>query len=499
MQHLTPFLSQSTHLGQRLAPNMRQSLKMLQMTLPELRTEIRQQLTTNPVIEEVQYNDETPFSSALPDEHTSGAVTERELDFTPGGEAAETILSTDDGYRDYFLGNLENASSDEAASSRRQQLFDSLVKTETLQQYLLSQIPLSNIPPEHQALAATLIGNIDDDGYFRGSIPDIQMVTRATKQDIEQTLAHIQALDPPGCGARTLQECLLAQLDKLNGSPRKESVRRLIQDHLDHLADRRTSIIRDALHVSPEDYTGIVAALHTLDPRPGRSLKRPSLGRARDIHEKENIITPEAFAVKNQTGNWRILVPTRDIPKIRLSAVYQQMAADPSCPAETRTYLREHIRAALALNEALENRQETIRKISQAILNAQSDVFNSGDLSALKPLTMQEIADKTGVHATTVSRTVRDKYLATPFGTFELRRFFTAGLATETGETVSNTSVQEKLRTLIEQEDRAHPLSDDRLTALLNRQGISIKRRTVAKYRTALTIPAAQQRRITSL
>ena len=146
MQHLTPFLSQSTHLGQRLAPNMRQSLKMLQMTLPELRTEIRQQLTTNPVIEEVQYNDETPFSSALPDEHTSGAVTERELDFTPGGEAAETILSTDDGYRDYFLGTLENASSDEAASSRRQQLFDSLVKTETLQQYLLSQIPLKHSP-----------------------------------------------------------------------------------------------------------------------------------------------------------------------------------------------------------------------------------------------------------------------------------------------------------------------------------------------------------------
>ena len=174
------------------------------------------------------------------------------------------------------------------------------------------------------------------------------------------------------------------------------------------------------------------------------------------------------------------------------------MLADPQCSAETKAYIRERIRAAEALREAVANRQDTIRGIAQAIIDAQPDVFAQRTMNALKPLTMQQVADVVGVHGTTVSRTVRNKYMRTPFGTVELRRFFTGGLATESGEAVSNTSVQLQIRDLIAAEDTTSPLSDDRIAAILKAKGITIARRTVAKYRIELGIPGAIERRLKS-
>jgi RNA polymerase sigma-54 factor len=174
------------------------------------------------------------------------------------------------------------------------------------------------------------------------------------------------------------------------------------------------------------------------------------------------------------------------------------MLADPNCDEETKSYIRERIRAAKALQEAVANRQNTIRNIAQAIIDAQPDVFEKRTMEALRPLTMQQVADVVGVHGTTVSRTVRDKYMSTPFGTVEMRRFFAGGLATESGETVTNTSVQHMVRDLIAAEDPRNPLSDDRIAAILTEKGIKIARRTVAKYRIAQNIPGAIERRAAS-
>ena len=186
----------------------------------------------------------------------------------------------------------------------------------------------------------------------------------------------------------------------------------------------------------------------------------------------------------------------RDIPEIRISKKYLALLNDPNCPADTKSYIRERIRAAEALIISIDDRQDTIQKIAQAIVDAQPDVFEKKSLTFLKPLTMEQIAQKTGVHNATVSRTVRDKYMSTPLGVVDMRRFFTAGLTTASGETVSNVAVKNRIRLLIEAEDKKNPLSDESLAKALTADGIKCARRTVAKYRESLNIPGAANRRI---
>ena len=276
-------LTQSMKLGQTMAPQMRQSLKMLQMTSLELRAELQHQMEQNPVIEDVRSPLERQMSSALPEEHAGAAVTERELDFTPGGEAAQTTLANDDGYRDYFLGNMESASGDEEAQSRRQHLFDSLTRAESLQEHLKAQVPLSDIPPEDRELAVMLISHVDDDGYFRGSIPDIQMVTGKSEQHILGVLSAIQEFDPLGCGARDLRECLLAQMERLDDSPWEDEVRALIDRHLPDVAARREGFLCQALGITPEEYRKVLAELRTLNPKPGFAIRPPNVALSRRL------------------------------------------------------------------------------------------------------------------------------------------------------------------------------------------------------------------------
>ena len=482
-------------LGQTMAPQMRQSLKMLQMTSLELRTELQHAMELNPVIEEVRSPLEKQMSAELPQEHSGAAVTERELDFTPGGEAAQATLSTDDGYRDYFLGNMQSASGDEEAQSKRQHLFDSLVRAESLQEHLKAQVPLSDIDRADHALAETLIGNIDDDGYFRGSLPDIVMVTGKSETHVLGVLAAIRAFDPLGCGARDLRECLLAQMEKLDDSPWEDEVRALIERHLPDIAARREGLVCQALKLTPDEYKKALAELRTLDPKPGLSLRPANIEKSVDVDRARDYVRPEVFVVPRGKTGWQAKVSSRDLPEIRISQRYLSMLADPDCDEETKSYIRERIRAAKALQEAVANRQNTIRNIAQAIIDAQPDVFEKRTMDALRPLTMQQVADVVGVHGTTVSRTVRDKYIRTPFGTVEMRRFFAGGLATESGETVTNTSVQHMVRDMIAAEDPRNPLSDDRIAAILTDKGIKIARRTVAKYRIAQNIPGAIERR----
>ncbi len=491
-------LSQSMRMSQTLAPQMRQSLKMLQMTSMELRAELQHQMELNPVIEEVRDPVERLMSAELPQEHAGGAITERELDFAPDGEAAQATLGTDDGYRDYFLGNMESASGDEAAKSKRQHMFDSLVRTGSLQEHLMRQVPLSDIPAEDRELAGMLIGSIDDDGYFRGSIPDIQMVTGASEQRILRVLAAVRTFDPLGCGARDLRECLLAQMEKLDDSPWEEEVRALVARHLPDVERNRVGVVCQALDITPDEYRKVLAEVRrSLDPKPGRSIRPPNIAKAVDVDGLRDYVWPEVFAVPTKDG-WRARVPNRNLPEIRVSKRYMDMLASPGVSAEDKAYIRERLRAAEALRDAVENRTDTIRSIAQAIIDAQPEVFKRQTMDALRPLTMQQVADVVGVHDTTVSRTVRNKYMSTPFGAVELRKFFTGGIATESGEAVANTSVKNMIRDMISVEDASNPLSDDRIAEMLNARGVKIKRRTVAKYRGSLGIPGAIERRTRS-
>ena len=488
-------LTQNMRLTQKLAPQMRQSLHMLQMTSLELRAELQHQMETNPLIEEVVGKMERVMSAELPEEHVSGTVSERELDFSPDGRSARDTLSCNDSDRDCYLQNMENfhASSengavDPDAQSRRQAMFDRQVKSETLQEHLLSQIPCSDIPDDEKALAEILVADINDRGMFDGSIPDIVMVTNTSESQVRAVLRKIQKLDPLGCGGWNAKEILLGQMELLEDSPWEDEVRQLIDRHLEDFAAHREAAICRSLKITPAEYKKVVAELCKLDPFPGRGFS-PSV-------DPSIYIRPEVFVGRTRSGKWVARVLNRDVPEIRISKNYVALLEDPNSSTATKSWVRERLRAAETLIEALENRQDTIPNIAQAIVDAQNDVFEKGTMASLRPLTMQQIAEKVDMHNTTVSRTVRNKYMSTPFGVVEMRKFFTAGLETESGESISNEAVRNRVRAIVEAEDKSKPLSDDAISKLLKEEGVTVARRTVSKYRDQLGIPGTAARRV---
>ena len=451
-----------------LAPQMRQSLRLLALSLPELRAEIYAEMARNPVIDDLEQTLERETVSQK----------EREA-------AAEEQLQTSDYPDDDALPD-PSYSADADALERRQRFFDSQTREETLEEHLLGQLELAGFDARERSVAELLIGDLDDKGYFAGSLADIAQVTGESQEMVRDVLARLRTLDPPGCGATTLEECLLAQLDALDGSPFQQDVREILERH--HLADvaagRLASVERD-LGLSHERYADVLRALRTLEPRPGRAYGRAGKSVA--------YVNPEVHAVR-VCGHWEARVDDRSLPDIRISQRYLQMLEDPKTSPEAKAYIREKVVAAHAVVEAVERREETITNIAQAIFDAQPGFFEAG-LKGLRPLTMQEIAAQVGVHHTTVSRTVRDKYASTPRGTVELRRFFTSGYVTDDGAAVSQATVLERVREIVGREDRSHPLSDDAISGLLKAEGFPVARRTVAKYRAALGIPGASARR----
>ena len=461
-------LSQSQTMT--LAPQLRQGLHLLAMSLPELREELHREMDRNPAIEDVE--------STLDGETVSHK--ERESD-------VKERIREGDYVEDESLPD-QSWTADADAIERRQKFFDSRTKDETLEEHLLNQIDMSDIADADMPLAEMLIGDLDASGYFTGSIPDIVMVTGETEERLRDIRMKIMALDPAGCCAVNLEECLLAQVDKLDGSPYQDEVREILEKHLlKDVAAGRLADVAKALGSSEERMADVLAALRTLEPRPGRSYVRAGKGVA--------YVNPEVHAVKGANGRWMARVDDRSLPDIRISQKYVRMLKDPATTKETRDYIKEKIAEANAFRTAIEHREETISNIAQAVFDAQPGFFEHG-LKGLRPLTMQEIADKVGVHPTTVSRTVRDKYASTPKGTVELRKFFTSGVTTGDGEQVSQDAVVEKLKTIIDSEDPKAPYSDDRLSDLLRAEGFPVARRTVAKYRSMLNIPGMSARRI---
>ena len=451
--------------SQQLAPAVRQSIRMLAMNLPDLRQEIIREISLNPVIEDVDHVLERPMDDAV----SQNDRRENEMSSAmPEDEAVPSVNPNED--------DME----------RRQRFFDNQVEEETLHDHLERQISMSDLPPGDYALAETLIGNLNDDGYFDGSLPDVVMVSGESEEHVLKVLEAIGRFDPLGCGARSLKECLLAQLDKLDDSPWEDEVRLLIENHLEDIAAGHVAKILASLGITRADYAKALRELRTLDPKPGRAY--PSSGDA------NRIVKPEVHAVL-RGGCWIAEVDDRSLPEIKISPRYLKMLEDPSVSNEAKEYLAERLAAAHQLNDAIEHREDTIRSIAQEIFDRQPGFFKSG-LKGLKPLTMVEIAEKVGVHPTTVSRTVNDKYVSTPKGVVELRRFFTQGIENAEGEMVVKEAVHDALKAIVDREDRSHPLSDEAIAAKLKEQGFSVARRTVAKYRGVLGIPGTSERRV---
>ncbi len=472
-------LTQQQRQMMTLAPQLRQSLEMLQMPVLELRAAILKEMSVNPTIDELKDPAEVVASATAP-ESDERHVTDEGLDFNPDVDA---ILRQDDEWRDYFLQGMENAPVNEDAEEKRQYMFDSVRQHVSLQNHLLEQLMLTDLPPEDREIAVTLIGNINDDGYFTGSLPDIVMISGRSEREILSILRVIQTFDPPGVGARTLRECLLQQLELVEDSPWEDEARLLIDKHLDRLGAHDEKYLCKVLNLSRDELAHVVALVRSLNPRPGRAFES----------ENPEYVEPEVF-VEREKGRFVAKVDNDLLPHIRISKHYRKLLEDKSVSSETKSYIRERIRAGAFLIRSIYQRQETIRKIAQEIVDAQTAFFEQG-VEALRPMTMAEVATKVNVHETTVSRTVANKYMRTPIGIFEMKYFFTPGLKTKDGSSVSNRSVQDLIKRLVDAEDPTDPLSDQAIEAALSAQGINVARRTIAKYRGILKIPPSHERR----
>jgi RNA polymerase sigma-54 factor len=476
------------HLSQRqtqqmvLAPQLRQSLKILQVAALDLRSVIQEELQSNPTLEEEPMEGES-LEQTSPDaspeaDNKEEAERREELDFS---KEFEVLNKLDDDWRDYMsqAGGAQPYTSE--AAEKRQHFFDSLVTETSLQEHLMRQAELTDCTPKVLAAVRYLVGSLDDRGFLTATPADIALMSGLALEDVQAAQQLLKTFDPPGIGAQNLGECLLFQLEaKGRGT---SLAARILREQFELLTRRRIPDLARRLDASVDEIQAAIEEIGTLDPAPGR----------RFADDSNRVVVPDV-TVEKDGDKWRIDLNSDYIPRLRISQTYRELIAKGQLSKEERDYLRERMRSGRFLINSIEQRQQTIERITREIIKVQEEFFEHG-VAKLRPLTMTQIADAVGVHETTVSRAIANKYIKTPHGVFEFKYFFTPGYQAQSGASVSNTSVKEMIGDLIAGEDRAHPLSDQEIVAKLLAKGINIARRTVAKYREELGLLPSNLRR----
>jgi RNA polymerase sigma-54 factor len=345
----------------------------------------------------------------------------------------------------------------------------------------MRQAEVSDCPPRVLTAIRYLVGSIDDRGFLTATPADIALMSGLALEDVQAAHKLLRTFDPPGIGAQNLEDCLLFQLASTG---RGDSIAaRVVRDHFELLTRRRIPDLARRLGVSLEEIQVAIEEIGTLDPSPGR----------RFADDSNRVVVPDV-AVEKEDGRWQIRLNSDYIPRLRISQTYRELIAKGQLSKAERDYLSERMRSGRFLINSIAQRQQTIERITREIITVQEEFFEHG-VSRLKPLTMTQIAEVVGVHETTVSRAIANKYIQTPHGVFDFKYFFTPGYQAQSGDAVSNTSVKEMINDLIAGEDRAHPLSDQELVAKLQAKGIKVARRTVAKYREELGLLPSNLRR----
>ncbi len=467
-------LAQEQRQVQLLAPQLRQSLEMLQAPILELRALIENEIQQNPTLEEI-----TPDTTPVDIEPGGGEVDmAKELNFE---KEFEVLSRIDDEWRDYFTRERELEPHDPSRQRKRDFFFDSFAQEESLQDHLTGQLRLSDLGEQDIRIGELIIGSISNDGYLVQSPEELAESANISLDRVQEILSIIQEFDPIGVGARDLKECLLIQLERLG---KEESLpARIVSEHLDPLGAKRYADIARALGESVEAVVRAANMIATLEPKPGRPFGS----------DTPAYILPEVIIEKVDDA-YVVMLNDDQVPHLRISRDYRLMMKDAKTEDDARDYISNKIRAGLFLIKSIEQRKRTLRSVAEAIVRTQTEFFNVG-ISALKPLTMSQVAREVSVHETTVCRCIANKHMKTPRGVFELKYFFTPGIKTSNGEDLSNKTVQEMILSLISDEDPATPLSDQDISEQLRAQGIQIARRTVAKYRVILKIPPSHLRK----
>jgi RNA polymerase sigma-54 factor len=491
-----------------LAPQLQQSLALLQAPTLELKALVEQELQQNPVLEEVsspepELNDreaadgeeaDAPAEHAeLPEAGAGDTTMLSDTTLLKNGETADApaddfqaefdrLVQLDQEWRDHFAQTNIPIRQSAEEEEKRQFMFDSLAAGTTLAQVLMDQVRETDLNEEQRHIAELIIGNIDDYGYLKSTVQEMSVTTTLPEDKIEEVLKVIQTFDPPGVGALDLRECLVLQLERAG---RQESLEyRIVRDFMDALGKRRIPEIARGTGHTVEEVQDALGRIGRLEPRPGRAF----------LPDTDHYVLPEVF-VQKVSNDFAVSTNDEHIPHLRISNIYKDLMSQGENSAEVKNYIREKIRAGKFLIKSLHQRQQTILNIAKEIVKRQRDFMEKG-VAHLRPMTMAQVAEVVGVHETTVSRAVSAKYMQTPQGVFEMKFFFTAGLQTATGDGVSNTSVKDMIAEIFKNEEPTKPLSDQEVVKMLGDKGITIARRTVAKYRSELNILPSNLRKV---
>ena len=447
MERFIPRLEQRLELRLKLLPQFWQLINLVQIPITQLKEKLEEESEENPLLEL---------------EEEEQADIPEESDFEIEEENA------------WWEQRVPQTSVDEEKKAYLESL---ITKPESLQEHLLKQLFLQKLSKKNLEIAEQIIGNIDEDGYFKGDISEIAKKYKASKKTVEKVLKLIQTFDPLGVGARDLKECLTVQL-KAKGFTNKE-FEEIISHYLTELATHDYEKIEKELNISEDKLQKFIKILKTLDPKPGRNY----------TNSFPSYAIPELLLEIDDEGNFHLYLNEREIPKIRINKNYLKLLKDPNTPKDAKKFLRGKLKSARELISALEQRNKTILKIANFLINYQKEFFLNGK-SALRPLTLRKVAEETGLDESTISRAVNGKFMETPQGIIELRELFSGQV-----RGISSESIKEKIKEIIAGENPKKPLSDGEIVEILKQEGIEIARRTVAKYREEMKILPAKLRR----
>lgn len=489
-------LNQSLRLGQELKinPRLYQAMDMLYMPLLDLQQHLKQELLTNPFLEMLEEDEE---------EEGAEEQAEAEIEASPEVAVEEPNANTDDetNWEEILLDGFESPGGMNEQRDDREQYESVSVGAQHLDDHLLEQVKLLDLSPRQLLIAEEFIGDINDDGYLAASLEEIleginDVVAKAAEQagrddeklpfytmaEAEAMLAIIQRLDPPGIGARDLRECLLLQLQ--DSGQAGSLADRLVRDFFQELIAHRWSDVARKVGVTTTEVQRAADDIAKLNPKPGLA----------QSGKQDNYVVPD-MVVEKIDGQYMVFVNDGNLPRLKLSRIYQDIARDKKkFDGENREFITNKLNAAQWLIQAIEQRRHTMLKVMHFIVDRQREFFEKG-VQYLKPLTLREVADAIGMHESTVSRVTNEKYAQTPRGVLPLKFFFSSGLSTVDGEDVSARGIKDTISKLVNDENPKNPLTDQGIVEILERDGIQIARRTVAKYREQLGVLSARMRK----
>ena len=468
-----------TRLSQKLVltPSLQQAIKLLPMSTLELVDLLTQEVVENPMLEEVTAEDLEPPDAVNPAE---AAKPDAAADKDPQE-------SWDDADYEYFFGDyLDDGYRPHTPREIRElpPIENTLSTPGALADHLMWQLSLQpgDDDPLLRDIGSAIIGNLDDDGYLVASVGEIAAMGDWDTADVERVLRVVQGFDPVGVAARGLRECLMLQIAHLGLDGTATGM--IVRDHLKLLQNQQGQEIARRLGLTLDELKHHVGVIRQLDPKPGSRYNRTA----------SQHVVPDVYVVKVE-DRYVAMLNDDGMPQLRISPVYRRLLDKNNDNRETRAYVKEKFRSALWLIKSVDQRQKTIHKVATSIISFQQEFLDRG-IEFLRPLVLRNVADDIGMHESTVSRVVNNKYMHTPQGVLEMKYFFHSGISSAYGESVSSVAIKQRIRKIIEEEDSRKPLSDSRIVRLLQDDGLILARRTIAKYREEMKIPTSSRRRV---